>query len=169
MLRILRAEDFLPIPSHGHKEWRLRDLPCFRTAPIRICPTLRPRRNREYLLGGFRIPDTTPARLKAEASALFFRGSITQLLRSLSTLHTPGHPSACKTRFRLLYQSFVDRDSYPAGCKRSFNSSYPLLTDFQGAISAKLSPLSIKEEHRDLIDTVEDISALRKSVQPEAG
>ena len=142
MLRILRAEDFFPIPSHGYKEWRLRDLPCFRTAPIRICPALRPRRNQQYFLGSFHIPDAALARLKAKASALFSRGSITQLLRSLSTLHTPGHPDACKTRFRLLYQNFVGQAPNPAGCKRSFNSSYPLLTNFQGAISGKSFPMA---------------------------
>ena len=85
------------------KGWGRQVLPSSWTTLFRICPALRPRRARC-------CQATTAARCFPRVrngegslpSHVHFRGSMTRLLRSLSTLHKPDHPDPCKTRFRLL-------------------------------------------------------------------
>ncbi len=78
-----------------------RSSPRFLVNLLCLCPALRPRsdesaRSLQHL-------HAAPAFRRAEApTSRTFRGSITRLLHSLSTLHAMHHFLACKTRFRLL-------------------------------------------------------------------
>ena len=84
------------------KARRQRDLPSSWATLPRICPVLRPRS--DLRVRPLRRFGAVPAFPTTETPAIpvIFRGSITRLLRSLSTLHGHGRPWSCKTRFRLL-------------------------------------------------------------------
>lgn len=91
-----------PRPCSYNALWRLRDLPSSQGTPVRICPALRPRPDPDAW------PITTPGccsrTVEDESSRqqLLFRGSITQLLRRLSTLRAAVAQRLRKTRFRLV-------------------------------------------------------------------
>jgi len=68
---------------------------------LRICPALRPRSDNGTR--SVKCLCAAPVTWKTKAPTIYsFRGSITQLLHSLSTLHARNHFLPRKTRFRLL-------------------------------------------------------------------
>ena len=87
-----------------------------------LCPALRPRQGRRHQANT--MPWYSPRQMYNEGPCIyFFRGSITRLWHSLSTLRSASHPAPRKTRFRLLAKhsrtGFTRRvpskgfDSYP--------------------------------------------------------
>ena len=83
------------------KAWDQRDLPSSWVALARICPVLRPRW--DLHVRPFQRFDAIPAFSTTKTPTFcLYRGSITRLLRSLSTLHSHSRLWSCKTRFQLL-------------------------------------------------------------------
>jgi len=83
----------------GLLPWRRQDLLRSWGTLLCLCPALRPRRDRH--VRPLRHLDTALAATTAKARRTsLFRGSITQLQHSLSTLRSAGHPTPRKTRFR---------------------------------------------------------------------
>ncbi len=67
------------------------------------------------------LPDTAPAFGKTKASATTaYRGSITRLQHTLSTLHDRRRRRPCKTRFRLAGSASTGGDSNPLGHTERF-------------------------------------------------
>src|SRR5665648_209715 len=77
-----------------------------------ICSALRPRSDNGTR--SMRYPCAALACIKRKLQRDSFRGSITQLLHSLSTLHTRNRFLICKTRFRLLTRLYRAGHFLPA-------------------------------------------------------
>ncbi len=117
--------------------------PRFLGHPFRICPALRPRPGRRAKPSARRY---CPRLVDDEGPNKFlFRGSITQLLRSLSTLHRPGRPIRRKTRFRLPLR-FTGWDWLPTGWLRTVSdatSHHPPFPDFAWRDDNKVHPRQV--------------------------
>ena len=93
--------------------------PRFLDHPLRICPALRPRSGR-HAKPYFRHAGAAPALSTAKApTSNLFRGSITRLLRSLSTLRRQGRPCPAQDSLPAAGYALPDGIGYPrGGCGR---------------------------------------------------
>ena len=95
--------------------WRQRALPGSWATRSRICPALRPRpglRAKPYRHVGAAPADSTT---KAPAIKKIFRGSITRLLRSLSTLRRQGRPCSAQDSLPAASYALPGGVGYPQG------------------------------------------------------
>jgi len=83
-----------------------------------LCPALRPRRiDRTRPL---RCGDAAPILTTRKATAMNFRGSITRLRHSLSTLRRTGHPVTTQDSLPAAGQALPDGLDYPQGSNERF-------------------------------------------------
>ena len=105
--------------------WRRQGLPRSWGTPMCLCPALRPRQVRSHPTT--RGASTRPP-LKSKRRLLqldSFRGSITRLQHSLSTLRREGRPSTTQDSLPAAGQALPDGFGYPQGsCERFRGESY---------------------------------------------
>ena len=113
--------------------WKLQDLPGSWITLFHICPALRPRPG-SFPRPHFQAKSAAPMMTTMKAPTLTaFRGSITRLLCSLSTLHI-FVTLMCKTRFRLLVRLY--RVGFaPTGLLRKFQRSFDLIPIHQAFLA----------------------------------
>lgn len=119
---------------------------------LRLCPALRPRRNRRTLTNNG-SDGAAPGPNKAKASAVHDFEAAAGLQRALSTLHERRCRRPCKTRFRPAGSDFTGRELNPLGRDERFRllhpSSFPgLILTQAGSIGGASSSISPKRAMR---------------------
>ena len=145
-----KAWSCYPVIPTRHLRWTLTVSPRFLGNLLCICSALRPRSDNGTR--SIRYPCTALDLVKTKApTKCVFRGSITQLLHLLSTLHTRNRFLICKTRFRLLTRLYRAGHFLPARflLKVSAHWHSPLPTRL--ILAQYQSPLGGKEDPRDFL------------------